>query len=183
MVSVSKCFWNQCLSWASRQLKRCNDPPHAIDKGGEAQRGRVTQLPSGRTGMELPLYHTAWWSPGPPYGEDGSWKGRVMGREEEEPCPAVTCGEQLPTVCLSPRRSWGQSPGSRRGFFLEMPRVWLVRTTHGQRTRLGLLVSAYWNLNLNPPELPSLWSHSESWAFGQSPRESLDSDLTFLFST
>lgn len=34
--------------------------------------------------------------------------------------------------------------------------VWLVCSTHGQRTRLGLLLSASLNLNLNPPELPPL---------------------------
>lgn len=34
---------------------------HIIDKGGEAQRGKVTQLPSGRSEMKVsPLSHYPW---------------------------------------------------------------------------------------------------------------------------
>ena len=81
----------------------------------------------------------------------GSPQGRHMGKmavgrgmswgRPRSPARAVTCGQQLRTVRIFPRRSWG--PGSRRGCFLEMLWVWLVCITHGQRTRLKGLSHKY----------------------------------------
>lgn len=142
-------------------------------RGGQWHGYQVAELR-----WELTFYYTISQSSRPACREDSSWNGKSCSGQKRSSAGSSTgyClhfyKEELSSKAREQKRV---SPRNAS--------VWLVCPTHGQRTRLGLLLSASLNLNLNPPKLPPLWAHAESWAFGQSLRESLDSDLTFLFPT